>query len=84
MAATISTVTGTTVVYRDLPVEQYASFLRQAGLDHTSAEFVAALDASIAHGDLATDSQDLARLLGRPPAPLADVVRTAAHWATAT
>jgi len=35
---------------------------------------VAALDASIARGDLETSSQDLAQLLGRPATLLADVV----------
>jgi NAD(P)H dehydrogenase (quinone) len=77
LAGVISEVTGTPVAYRDLPVEEYASRLRDAGLDEENARFVAALDASIAHGDLETSSQDLARLLGRPATPLADVVRAA-------
>ncbi len=46
-----------------------------AGLDEANAHFVAALDSSIAHGDLETDSQDLAQLLGRPATPLSEVVR---------
>jgi NAD(P)H dehydrogenase (quinone) len=75
LAQTISEDTGTPVTYRDLPVDDYASQLQETGLDDTTAHFVAALDASIAHGDLETDSQDLARLLGRPATPLADVVR---------
>ena len=77
LAWVISEVTGTPVAYRDLPVEEYASRLREAGLDEENARFVAALDASIAHGDLETSSQDLARLLGRPATPLTDVVRAA-------
>ena len=81
LARVISMVTSTSVVYRDMPVEEYTSSLRRAGLDHESAEFVAALDVSIAHGDLATDSHDLAQLLGRPATPLAEVVRTAARRA---
>ncbi|RSM35728.1 SDR family NAD(P)-dependent oxidoreductase [Amycolatopsis balhimycina DSM 5908] len=82
LARVISEVTSTAVVYRDLSVGEYKSSLRQAGLDQGSAEFVAALDVSIAHGDLATDSQDLARLLGRPATPLAEVVRTATQRTT--
>lgn len=82
LARVISKVTGTAVVHRDLSVEEYTSSLRRAGLDQGSAEFVAALDASIAHGDLATGSQDLARLLGRPATPLAEVVRTAVQRTT--
>lgn len=57
LARVISEVTGTPVTYRDLPVEEYASLLQGAGLDEATARFVAALDASIAHGDLETSSQ---------------------------
>ena len=70
LARVISEVTGTPVTYRDLPVDEYISQLERAGLDEATAQFVAALDASIAHGDLETHSQDLARLLGRPATPL--------------
>jgi NAD(P)H dehydrogenase (quinone) len=35
---------------------------------------VAALDVSIARGDLETHSQDLEQLLGRPATSLADVI----------
>lgn len=77
LARAISEVTGTLVTYRDLPAEDYVSALRHTGLDEDTARFVAALDTSIAHGDLRTDSQDLARLLGRPATPLLDVVRAA-------
>ncbi len=77
LARIIREVTGTPVTYRDLPAEQYASWLQEGGLDEASARFVAALDASIAHGDLETDSGDLARLLGRPATPVADVLQAA-------
>ena len=77
LARTVSEVAGTPVRYRDLPVEEYASWLRAAGLDEASAGFVAELDASIGRGDLETDSRDLAELLGRPATPLVDVVRAA-------
>jgi NAD(P)H dehydrogenase (quinone) len=66
LARTITEVTGTKVTYRDLPAEEYAAWLQRAGLDEATALFVAALDASIARGDLETSSQDLAQLLGRP------------------
>ena len=77
LARVISEVTGAPVAYRDLPVDEYVSSLQQAGLDEATARFVAALDASIAHGELDTDSEDLERLLGRPVTPLVDVVRAA-------
>jgi NAD(P)H dehydrogenase (quinone) len=69
------------VTYRDLPIEAYTATLHEAGLDRDSAAFVAALDASLARGDLETDRHDLARLLGRPPTPLDAVVRAAHHGA---
>jgi NAD(P)H dehydrogenase (quinone) len=77
LAATITKVTGTPVVHRDLPVAAYVTELTRAGLDEATAGFVAAMDASIAAGDLETDSDDLAKLLGRPVTPLADAVRAA-------
>ncbi len=77
LAHTISEVTAKQVVYRDLSVEEYTAWLQQAGLDPATAGFVAGLDASIAQGDLETDSQDLAQLVGRPATPLIDVVRAA-------
>jgi NAD(P)H dehydrogenase (quinone) len=77
LARIITEVTGTQVTYRDLPVVEYASSLGRAGLDEPTAHFVAALDASIAAGDLETNSHDLAQLLGRPARLLTEVVGAA-------
>jgi len=77
LARVITEVTGRQVTYRNLTIEEYVSSLRRSGLDEVNARFVAALDASIAHGDLETASTDLARLLGRPATLLIDVVRAA-------
>jgi NAD(P)H dehydrogenase (quinone) len=76
LAATVSDVTGTKVAHRNLSVEEYVAALEQVGLDSGTAGFVAGLDASIAAGDLETDSDDLVNLLGRPATPLADAVHT--------
>jgi NAD(P)H dehydrogenase (quinone) len=90
LARIITEITGTKVTYRDLPVGEYASWLQQAGLDEATAHFVTALDASIARGDLETNRQDLAQLLGRPATLLTDLIATrvsrqyAARSATAT
>lgn len=65
------------MAYRDLPVDAYASWLQRAGLDDAAARFVAALDESIARGELETQSSDLSRLLGRPAASLAEIVAAA-------
>ena len=84
LAATITEVTGTPVTYRDLSTEEFAQHLRGAGLDEGTAAFVAALDASTAAGDLETDRDDLARLIGRAPTTLAEAVRAAAAPASAS
>jgi NAD(P)H dehydrogenase (quinone) len=73
-ARVVTEVTGTKVSYRDLPAEEYASWLQGAGLDEATAQFVAALDASVARGDLETASHDLPQLLKRPATPLSEVV----------
>jgi NAD(P)H dehydrogenase (quinone) len=77
LARVITEVTGTPVTYRDQTVNEFAESLQRAGLDADTARFVAALDTSIAHGELETQSQDLARLLGRPPTPLTEVAHAA-------
>ena len=77
LARTISEVTGTSVTYTDLSVDDYASQLEKAGLDEANASFVAALDGSIAHGDLETTSRDLEQLVEHPVTPLLDAVRAA-------
>lgn len=81
LAATITEVTGTTVVARDVSAEEYQRTLEGHGLDAGTAGFVAALDASIANGDLQTDSTELADLTGRPASTLRDAV-AAAHTAS--
>ena len=78
LARVISEVIGTPVTYIDLSVDDYAARLEQTGLDEASARFVAALDGSIANGDLETDSRDLEQLRGHSVTPLADAVRAAA------
>ncbi|MGR7025713.1 NAD(P)H-binding protein [Geodermatophilus sp. URMC 62] len=77
LAAAVSEVTGTTVRYRDVPAEQLVAALQAAGLDAGTAGFVAAIDTSIARGELDTGDADLAALLGRPVTPLVEAVRAA-------
>jgi NAD(P)H dehydrogenase (quinone) len=77
LAAAVTEVTGTKVGYRDLPPAEYVGALREAGLDAGTAEFVAAIDASIAAGDLETGSDDLTRLIGHPTGPLTDTIAAA-------
>jgi len=46
-------------------------------MDAGTAGFFAAVDGSIAKGELFTDSGDLENLIGRPATPLASVVAAA-------
>ncbi|GAB3172927.1 SDR family oxidoreductase [Myceligenerans halotolerans] len=75
LAAAITQVTDTKVVYEDLAPEAYRAALTGAGLDAGTTGFLVALDASISAGDLATDSVDLRQLIGREPASLEEAVR---------
>ncbi|MEU8154737.1 SDR family oxidoreductase [Micromonospora sp. NPDC048986] len=77
LAEAVTEVTGTRVVHQDMSAAELASALENVGLDAGTAGFVAALDQSIANGELATDSDDLSRLLGRPSTPLRDAIRAA-------
>ncbi|MGW0217567.1 SDR family oxidoreductase [Micromonospora chokoriensis] len=77
LAEAVTEVTGTPVVHRDLSAAELASALENVGLDAGTAGFVAALDHSIAIGELVTDSDDLSRLIGRPITPLRDAIRAA-------
>jgi len=63
------------VIYRDLPVEEYATVLTGFGLSAATAAAVADGDRGIGRGDLTTESGDLRRLIGRPTATLAQAVR---------
>ena len=77
LAETVSEVTGTEVVYRDLSPEEFTEALRGAGMDEDTAGFVTALELSVARGELETDSPALQNLLGRAPTSLTDAVRAA-------
>ncbi|MEH1013262.1 SDR family oxidoreductase [Micromonospora sp. CPCC 206060] len=77
LADEIARQTGTDVVYRDLPVEEFTAALVAAGLPEPYAAMLAACDLGIAEGELATDRDDLRRLAGRPTTSLADAVAVA-------
>jgi Predicted nucleoside-diphosphate-sugar epimerases len=66
LAATVSDVLGTPIAYRDLPIPDYTGALAGAGLPSEMAAAVADADAGLARGELFTDSEDLAKLIGRP------------------
>ena len=77
VAALLSEATGKTVTYTDMSDEQYAAVLVEAGLPEPFARVIADSSAAIARGELATDSGDLRRLLGRPSTPVKRVIEQA-------
>jgi NAD(P)H dehydrogenase (quinone) len=77
LAEVISAATGRTVTYTDLPVERYQAVLVGSGLPEATAAMVADSDRGVAAGELLVEGDDLKRLLGRAPTPLADAVAAA-------
>ncbi|MFD5836245.1 NmrA family NAD(P)-binding protein [Streptomyces collinus] len=84
LAAEVSRQTGTPVVYRNVPVDQYAHVLTSAGLPAAFAELLADTSLAATRGDWYTDSTDLPRLLGRPSTTLATAVAEALAAGRAT
>jgi NAD(P)H dehydrogenase (quinone) len=76
LAAAVAAEAGREVTYRDLSPEEHVRSLVAAGLPEGTAQFVAALDQSIALGALDTGSTALSRLIGRPTTTLAEYVHT--------
>jgi NAD(P)H dehydrogenase (quinone) len=74
LAAAVAAETGREVTYRDLSPEEHVRTLVDAGLPEGTAQFVAALDQSIAAGALDTGSTALSELIGRPTTTLAEYV----------
>lgn len=78
LAAEISSATGKSITYNDLPAKDYAGLLTSVGVPEAFAEVLADSDLGIARGDLLVSTGDLRRLIGRPTTSLAQAVRTAA------
>lgn len=76
-ASAVSEVTGRSIGYRNVALDEYKQGLLAAGLDEGMAGFLTSLEANTAAGDLDTESEDLAKLIGRPSTPLTEAVRAA-------
>ncbi|NUS55645.1 MAG: SDR family oxidoreductase [Streptomycetaceae bacterium] len=76
-AAELARQSGKPVVYNDLAPADYVQALVGFGLDEGYAGALADADQGIARGELASDSHDLSRLIGRPTTSLADAVALA-------
>lgn len=70
LAAEISKQTGRNIPYVDLPAENYAEALVQAGLDSDFAGLIAQWDVDASKDALFSEDKTLEKLLGRPTAEL--------------
>ncbi|QYF73509.1 SDR family oxidoreductase [Cryobacterium sp. PAMC25264] len=78
MAAALTEVVGSPVVFSSVTPEEHSAILTGAGLDGGTVGFVVALDANTRDGLLAGGTNDLATLIGRPTTPLIDGLRSVA------
>ncbi|GAB1824636.1 NAD(P)H-binding protein [Herbidospora sp. RD11066] len=74
LAEAIAEVKGRPVSYAPLTADQYREVLLSSGLPEGIAGFVVDIDLGIAAGNLETTSDDLAKLLGRPPVSLREAL----------
>lgn len=75
-AAHIADLSGKPVVYQDLPQEEYAKVLEQAGLPTPIAQLLADSGAGAARDDLFDDSRQLSQLIGHSTTPIQASVKT--------
>lgn len=76
-AATLSQVSGKNIPYVNLPEEDYAKALSQAGLPEFFAAFLAGAQTSTAKGDLYEPGRQLSKLIGRPTTPFRETIAQA-------
>ena len=77
LAAEISKQTGKEIPYVDIPAEDYAAALVQAGLDAGFAGLIAQWDVDASNGALFSEDKTLEKLLGRQTADLSVAVKQA-------
>jgi NAD(P)H dehydrogenase (quinone) len=77
LAATVSRLSGKTVVYKDMPEKEYAGALASFGLPADLTEMLADSDAGASKGELQSDSHDLHTLLQRATITLEEAVKAA-------
>lgn len=74
LAAEIARISGKSVTYKDLPVDEYVAALASAGLPEMWAQFYGGTHVSTKNGDLFDDGHQLSKLIGRPTTPLYKVL----------
>ncbi|MHA0040948.1 SDR family oxidoreductase [Deinococcus sp. PEB2-63] len=77
LAAEVARQSGQPVAYHDLSAEEYARTLAGFGVPEGFAHVLADSDTGITRGELASESRDLSRLIGRPTTPITQAVRDA-------
>lgn len=70
LAAEIARISGKSVTYKNLPVEEYVAVLASAGLPEMWAQFYGGTHVSTEKGDLFDNGHQLSKLIGRPTTPL--------------
>lgn len=75
LAATVAGLTSRSVIYQNIPEDQYAKALAGYGIPQVTAEVIADTSAATERGDWFSASSDLPQLIGRPSTAIADVVR---------
>lgn len=75
--AEVSAQTGREITYTEVPAAEHLAVLTGAGVPEAFAAIIVDVDAAIARGRLAGTSGDLARLIGRPTAPVAGAISAA-------
>lgn len=75
LAQEVSRQTQKTIIYKDLPENEFAVALQQAGLPEGFANVLASSDVSASKGDLFSESKDLSNLLGRNTTPLSTSIK---------
>jgi NAD(P)H dehydrogenase (quinone) len=76
-AALVSSLSGKSIAYQDLPEAEYKAALQQAGLPEPFAALLTDSDVGASKGGLFDDQRQLSRLIGRPTQPIAEVFRAA-------
>lgn len=77
LASAVSEVSGRQIAYHVVSDDEYRAMLLGAGLTAPFADLLVDIDRTTREGEASTDSTALARLVGSPLAPLADVVKAA-------
>lgn len=75
LAATLSTLSGKHITYKDVSSEELRQYLRDNGTPEAGIAWSVKLAEDIAHGALGHQSGELSSIIGRPTTPLEETLR---------